>query len=176
MTRHRAADQNGGTRGRLRVLQEHARHSPARFFRFPLMVIYPESDTAPRRSSMTWSALKAERLILQAPPSPLRELIDDHLEQAGVDARSATEVNHLDTLIALVEAGEGAGIVSAVYVARLSVQKRSHDPPRQSRRAGGLLSDSRPRPEAVRSRRRILHIPAGLHRALGRTCRRSINR
>jgi len=85
----------------------------ARFFRFPLMVIHPEGGTAPRRSSITWSALKAEPLILQAPPSPLRELIDEHLEQAGVDARSAMEVNRLDTLIALVEAGEGTGIVSA---------------------------------------------------------------
>jgi len=82
-----------------------------RFFRFSLMVIYPESGTTPRRSSMTWSALKGERLILQAPPAPLRELIDGHLAQAGVDARSATVLNRLDTLIAMVEAGEGIGIV-----------------------------------------------------------------
>jgi LysR family carnitine catabolism transcriptional activator len=84
-----------------------------RFFRFPLMVIHPESGTAPRRSSMTWSALKEERLILQAAPAPLRQLIDEHLAQAGVVARVAMEVNRLDTLIAMVEAGEGTGIVSA---------------------------------------------------------------
>ncbi|MEP6916288.1 MAG: LysR family transcriptional regulator [Acidobacteriota bacterium] len=82
----------------------------ARFFRFALMVIHPDSGTAPRRTSMTWSALKGERLILQAPPSPLRQLIDDHLAQAGVDARSAIVLNRLDTLIAMVEAGEGIGI------------------------------------------------------------------
>jgi LysR family transcriptional regulator, carnitine catabolism transcriptional activator len=87
--------------------------SRTRFFRFPLMVIHPESGTSPRRSSMTWSALKGERLILQAPPAPLRQLINEHLAQAGVDARSAIEVNRLDTLIAMVEAGEGTGIVSA---------------------------------------------------------------
>lgn len=87
--------------------------SRTRFFRFPLMVIHPESGTSPRRSSMTWSALKGERLILQAPPAPLRQLIDEHLTQAGVDPRAAMEVNRLDTLIAMVEAGEGAGIVSA---------------------------------------------------------------
>ena len=40
-------------------------------------------------------------------------MIDEHLAQAGVDAQSAAEVNHLDTLIAMVEAGEGTGIVSA---------------------------------------------------------------
>jgi DNA-binding transcriptional LysR family regulator len=87
--------------------------SRTRFFRFPLMVIHPESGTAPRRSSMTWSALRGERLILQAPPAPLRQLIDEHLANAGVDAQSAMEVNRLETLIALVEAGEGTGIVSA---------------------------------------------------------------
>jgi LysR family carnitine catabolism transcriptional activator len=92
----------------------------ARFFRFPLMVIHPESGTAPRRSSMTWSALKGERLILQAPPAPLRQLIDEHLAQAGVDAQSAMVLNRLDTLIAMVEAGEGIGIVpsSALPVCR----------------------------------------------------------
>jgi len=84
-----------------------------RFFRFPLMVIHPENRTTPRRNSMTWSALKGEPLILQAPPAPLRQLIDNHLAQAGVDATSAMEVNRLDTLIAMVEAGEGTGILSA---------------------------------------------------------------
>ena len=84
-----------------------------RFFRFPLMVIHPENATSPRRNSMTWSALRGERLILQAPPAPLRQLIDEHLTQAGVEAQSAMEVNRLDTLIAMVEAGEGTGIVSA---------------------------------------------------------------
>jgi LysR family carnitine catabolism transcriptional activator len=87
--------------------------SRTRFFRFPLMVIHPESGAAPRRSSMTWSALKGERLILQAPPAPLRQLVDEHLAQAGVDSESAMVLNRLDTLIAMVEAGEGIGIVSA---------------------------------------------------------------
>jgi DNA-binding transcriptional LysR family regulator len=87
--------------------------SRTRFFRFPLMVIHPQSDLAPRRSSMAWSALKGERLILQAPPAPLRRLVDQHLAAAGVDARSAVPLNRLDTLIAMVEAGEGIGIVSA---------------------------------------------------------------
>jgi DNA-binding transcriptional LysR family regulator len=77
------------------------------------MVIHPEHGTSPRRGSITWSALKAERLILQAPPAPLRQLIDEHLAQAGVDVQSAMQVNRLDTLIALVEAGEGTGIVAA---------------------------------------------------------------
>jgi DNA-binding transcriptional LysR family regulator len=80
-----------------------------RFFLFPLMVIHPESGTVPRRRSMTWSALKGERLILQAPPAPLRQLIDEHLAQAGVDAQSAMVLNRLDTLIAMVELGKELG-------------------------------------------------------------------
>ena len=91
-----------------------------RFFRFPLMAIHPENGTAPRRSSMTWSALKGERLILQAPPAPLRKLIDQHLALAGLDSQSAMALNRLDTLIAMVEAGEGTGVVpsSALPVCR----------------------------------------------------------
>ena len=87
--------------------------SRTRFFRFPLMVIHPEDGTAPRRSSMAWSALKGQPLILQAPPAPLRHLIDVYLEQAGVDPQSATPQNRLETVIAMVEAGQGVGIVPA---------------------------------------------------------------
>jgi LysR family transcriptional regulator, carnitine catabolism transcriptional activator len=87
--------------------------SRTRFFRFPLMVIHPESGTSPRRSSITWSALKGERLILPPRPAGVRHLIDQQLARAGVNAQSATELNRLETLIAMVEAGEGVGIVSA---------------------------------------------------------------
>src|SRR5262249_29285747 len=87
--------------------------SRTRFFRFPMMVIHPENSAAPRRSSMSWSALKGQRLILQAPPAPLRRLIDKHLARAGVDAQSAMSLKRLDTVIAMVEAGQGVGIVSA---------------------------------------------------------------
>ena len=62
---------------------------------------------------MAWSALKGQPLILQAPPAPLRRLIDEHLARAGVDAESATTLNRLDTVVAMVEAGQGVGIVPA---------------------------------------------------------------
>ena len=55
-------------------------------FGFPLMVIRPETER-PARASMTWSALKSERLILQAPPALVRQLIDRHLTQADIDPR-----------------------------------------------------------------------------------------
>jgi LysR family transcriptional regulator, carnitine catabolism transcriptional activator len=87
--------------------------SRTRFFRFPMMVIHPEKNTTPRRNSMAWSALKGYQLILQAPPAPLRYLIDKHLAKAGVDAQSAVSLKRLDTVIAMVEAGQGIGIVPA---------------------------------------------------------------
>jgi LysR family transcriptional regulator, carnitine catabolism transcriptional activator len=84
-----------------------------RFFRFPLMVIHPENGTSPRRSSITWSALKGERLILPPRPGGVRHVIDQQLLRAGVSPQSDMELHRLETLIAMVEAGEGAGIVSA---------------------------------------------------------------
>lgn len=81
------------------------------FFRFSLMVVRPDSDEAPRRASTTWSALKGERLILQAPTNAVRLLIDQHLARAGVAAQPAMVLNRLDTMIAMVEAGEGIAVI-----------------------------------------------------------------
>jgi LysR family carnitine catabolism transcriptional activator len=81
------------------------------FFRFSLMVVRPDSGEAPRRASTTWSALKGERLILQAPTNAVRLLIDQHLARAGVAARPAMVLNRLDTMIAMVEAGEGIAVI-----------------------------------------------------------------
>jgi LysR family carnitine catabolism transcriptional activator len=81
------------------------------FFRFSLMVVRPDSDGAPRRASTTWSALKGEKLILQAPTNAARQLIDQHLAQAGIASRPAMVLNRLDTMIAMVEAGQGIAII-----------------------------------------------------------------
>jgi DNA-binding transcriptional LysR family regulator len=91
-------------------------------FRFSLMVIRPDSPTALRRTSTTWSALKGERLILPS-PAPMRAVIDRHLAQAGVASRPAMVLNRFDTLIAMVEAGEGTGIVPS---SALPVCQRRH--------------------------------------------------
>jgi LysR family transcriptional regulator, carnitine catabolism transcriptional activator len=90
------------------------------FFTFSLMVIRRDHHTVPRRTSTTWSALKGERLLL---PSPMRSLIDQHLAHAGVTSRPAMVLNRFDTLIAMVEAGEGTGIVPS---SALPVCQRRH--------------------------------------------------
>jgi len=89
-------------------------------FHFSLMVIRPDTPTAPRRASTTWSALKGETLIL---PAPMRALIERYLEQAGVTCPRIMVLNRFDTVIAMVEAGEGTGIVPS---SALPVCQRRH--------------------------------------------------
>jgi DNA-binding transcriptional LysR family regulator len=81
------------------------------FFRFSLMVVRPDSEAAPRRASTTWSGLKGERLILQTPTSAARRLIDQHLAQAGIASPPAVVLNRLETIIAMVEAGQGIAVI-----------------------------------------------------------------
>lgn len=80
------------------------------FFRFALMVIRPEVESAPRRASTTWSALNGETLLLPSLES-VRSLIEQHLTQAGVSAHSTMVLNRLDTIVGMVEAGQGTAIV-----------------------------------------------------------------
>jgi LysR family transcriptional regulator, carnitine catabolism transcriptional activator len=80
------------------------------FFRFSLMVCRPHSD-APHRVSTTWSSLKGERLIAQIPTSSVQQLITKHLAEAGIATEPAMVLNRLDTVLAMVEAGEGIAIV-----------------------------------------------------------------
>jgi len=84
------------------------------FFRFSLMAIRAESSLARSHSSIPWSALRHERLILQAPPAPLWRPIDQNLARAGINSKDAVLLNRLDTIIAMVEAGHGTGIIPSI--------------------------------------------------------------
>jgi LysR family carnitine catabolism transcriptional activator len=80
-------------------------------FRFYLMVIRPDNNPAFRRATTTWAALKGETSITLTPTSPLQQLIDKHLAQAGVVSYPSASLNFLNTQIALVEAGEGFAVI-----------------------------------------------------------------
>ena len=80
-------------------------------FRFSLMVVRPDPDPTLRRSSTTWSALKEERLISLTPGNMVQQFIDKHLSRMGIALHPYAAFNHLDTQIAMVEAGEGIGII-----------------------------------------------------------------
>jgi DNA-binding transcriptional LysR family regulator len=81
------------------------------FFRFSLMVIRPEYAAGGHRGACSWSALHNEKLIFQAPPSPSWRIIHEQLSGVGFDFKSAMLLNRLDTIVAMVEAGHGVGIV-----------------------------------------------------------------
>lgn len=80
-------------------------------FRFSLMLIRPDNDPAFRRATATWAALKGGTSITLMPTSPLQQLIDKHLAQAGVVSYPSASLNFLNTQIALVEAGEGFAVI-----------------------------------------------------------------
>lgn len=80
-------------------------------FRFSLMVIRPDDDPGLRRTSTTWSALKGEPLISLVPGSVVQRFIDKHLAHAGVLVHRGAIFNYLETMIAMVEAGEGIAVI-----------------------------------------------------------------
>lgn len=87
------------------------------FFRFPLIVLRPQDDAAPRRASTTWSALKGEPLLSLPSVSPVQQLIDKHLARAGVVPEPAVVLNQADTQLAMVEAGQGIAILPSTALA-----------------------------------------------------------
>jgi len=80
-------------------------------FRFCLMVVRADNDPAFRRASTTWSALKGENLISLVPTNEIQQLVNKHLAQAGIAVQPNGVIHYIDTLLAMVEAGEGSGIV-----------------------------------------------------------------
>jgi len=80
-------------------------------FRFSLMVIRPDTDPGLRRTSTTWSALKGEPLISLVPENLVQQFIDKHLARNGVFVHPHAVFNYLNTLIAMVEAGEGVAVI-----------------------------------------------------------------
>jgi LysR family transcriptional regulator, carnitine catabolism transcriptional activator len=80
-------------------------------FRFSLMVIRPDNDPGLRRTSTTWSALKGEPLISLVRDNLVRDFIDKHLARSHVVVHPRATFNHLDTMIAMVEASEGVAII-----------------------------------------------------------------
>jgi LysR family transcriptional regulator, carnitine catabolism transcriptional activator len=85
-------------------------------FRFSLMVVRPDTDPALRRASTTWTALKGERLLALTPGSVVQDFIDKHLSRLKIKVVPQATFSYLDTLIAMVEAGEGVGIVPSFVI------------------------------------------------------------
>lgn len=54
---------------------------------------------------------KGEKLIPLVPVNEIQQLVNKYLVQAGIGAQTNGVIHWIDTLLALVEAGEGSGIV-----------------------------------------------------------------
>ena len=79
--------------------------------RFSLMAIRPDNGAASRRATTNWAALKDERLISLNVAAPMQQLIDKYLARAGIVQEPVFVLNYIHALIAMVEVGEGVGIV-----------------------------------------------------------------
>jgi|SRR5262245_28169739 len=86
------------------------------FFRFALMVIRADNDSGFRPASTAWSALKAQALISLPTTNPTQQLISRHLARAGVTFQHNVVLNYLDTVIAMVEAGQGIAIIPSFAI------------------------------------------------------------
>jgi DNA-binding transcriptional LysR family regulator len=75
------------------------------------VVIRAGNSQQSHRATITWSALKGEKLISLPSTIPLQQFVDRHLAKVGVAHQPYLTVNYLNTQIAMVEAGEGIAIV-----------------------------------------------------------------
>lgn len=77
----------------------------------PFVVAMRREHPLATRKSVSWSAIAGERLISVARSSGNRQLLDDVLTKAGIQANFAFEVSHIGTLLGMVEAGLGLAAV-----------------------------------------------------------------
>ena len=77
----------------------------------PFVLAMPRSHPFSQRKSIHWSELGQERLISVSRSSGNRQLLDDALAKAGVNPIYRFEVNHIATLLGMVEANLGLAAV-----------------------------------------------------------------
>jgi DNA-binding transcriptional LysR family regulator len=112
------------------------------------------------RSSVAWSELEGEKLIAVARSSGNRQILDHALTKAGLRPSIALEVNHIATLLGMVEAGLGVATVPQMAITPLhstlvAVRLRN---PAVSRRLGLVMRHGatlRPAADAFRTHLRV---------------------
>ena len=81
-----------------------------RLARFALMLIAPAEGMEPMPLELRWADVARLRLVGLPRDYPIQQLVDRHLALAGRSAPADLSCNFLETQIAMVEAGAGAGI------------------------------------------------------------------
>ena len=71
----------------------------------------PRGHALATRAAVHWRDLARERLITVARSSGNRQLLDDALAKAGIEPSYQLEVNHIATLLGMVDAGLGLAAV-----------------------------------------------------------------
>jgi LysR family transcriptional regulator, carnitine catabolism transcriptional activator len=84
-------------------------------FRFSFSVIRPGESRVQRRPT-PWASLKRETLVSLDPSYPLQQVIDKHLARAGVVQHPALVLGSLTTVLGMVEAGHGVGIIPSYWL------------------------------------------------------------
>jgi DNA-binding transcriptional LysR family regulator len=77
----------------------------------PFVLAMRREHPLAQRASLAWSELGEERLLTAARSSGNRQLLDDAMARAGVNPVYRFEVNHMATLLGMVEAGLGVAAV-----------------------------------------------------------------
>lgn len=83
-------------------------------YRDGYVLVVPRSHALARRRSVAWKDLKAERMIAVSRSSGNRLLIDNVMARMKHRPEAFHEVSHVATLIRLVEAGLGIGVVPSM--------------------------------------------------------------
>jgi DNA-binding transcriptional LysR family regulator len=89
---------------------------------FPMDLVVVAKRAGQRRNAATadklqWRDLGALSLISLPEGNPIRELVDAHLRARGAVPASQLTVGHLETAIALAEAGMGVAVLPSMVVA-----------------------------------------------------------
>lgn len=88
----------------------------------PFCLVCPPAHRLARQSSVRWSELAGEPLVLLDHASGSRRLIDDALRQHAVQAPVAQEVGHVTTIFRMLDAGLGISVVPTLALPPAGLQ------------------------------------------------------
>lgn len=80
----------------------------------PFFLLCRSDDALAKASQVAWQQLQGAKLVLQDYASGSRPLIDEALQQHGIEAQIVQQIGHPATLYPMVEAGIGISILPAL--------------------------------------------------------------
>lgn len=136
-------------------------------FEEDFIVACPVAHPLARRRRLSWPELAAHDVVMLAPGSGNRMLIDQALAGATARPRWSVEVRHVPALVSLVEAGMGVGVVPRLAVPTSAQGRIVGIPltePRIARTIGTIRRRGRPLSPAAQAFHDLLAKPKGHRR------------